>query len=128
MKYVKKLEIVEAVKYERGIEDGFMEMAGESVPYIDTTHGFQNIVEDGDYIVTHSDGHRQCVPAEVFESIYTACQKSSCMLCSSTDRVMRYVTKTDGVFYANYGNGYVEYCKTHADEYGYTNEDVWNVS
>ena len=70
MKYVKRLEIVDAVTYESGAEDGFMDMAGESVPYIDTTHGFQNIVEDGDYIVTHSDGHRQCVPAEVFESIY----------------------------------------------------------
>ena len=70
MKYIKKLEIVEAVEYEVGAEDGFMDMAGVSVAYINTTHGFQNIVEDGDYIVTHSDGHRQCVPAEVFESMY----------------------------------------------------------
>ena len=70
MKYVKRCDTIDAVEYEIGLEDGFMDMAGESVPYIDTTHGFQNIVEDGDYIVTHSDGHRQCVPAEVFESMY----------------------------------------------------------
>ena len=70
MKFVKKQETIEAVKYEIGLEDGFMDMAGESVPYINTTNGFQNLVEDGDYIVTHPDGHIQCVPAEVFESIY----------------------------------------------------------
>lgn len=50
-------------QYKLGMEDGFMDMAGTTVAYINTTHNFQNIIELGDYILTHEDGHKQAVPA-----------------------------------------------------------------
>ena len=42
-----------------------------------------------------------------------------CMVCPSTDGVKRYTTKNDGVFHANGGDGYVEYCTKHAKHNGY---------
>ena len=42
-----------------------------------------------------------------------------CMVCSSTDRVKRYETKTHAGLILNSGDGYVEYCKKHAIEHGY---------
>ena len=87
MKYIKKLEIVEAVEYEIGLEDGFMEMYHDAddptivwrvqgdgeiavdIPYIFIDGRNEPIGKD-DYIVTDGDGDRTCVPAEVFESMY----------------------------------------------------------
>ena len=51
-------------------------------------------------------------------------QIKSCMVCPSTDDVKRYKTNIDGTFYANGGDGYVEYCKKHAKEHGYTDEHL----
>lgn len=43
----------------------------------------------------------------------------TCMVCSSTDMVKRYKTKTHDKLVLNSGDGYVEYCKKHAIEHGY---------
>lgn len=43
----------------------------------------------------------------------------TCMVCPSTEGVKRYTPKNDGVFYANCGDGYVEYCTKHAKQNGY---------
>ena len=65
-------------EYKSGMEDGFMDMAGIRVAYINTSHGFQNIVEKGDYIITHIDGHRQAVPASVLDTLLNKLKDDTC--------------------------------------------------
>lgn len=73
-KYRKKPIPVEAVQYERGMEDGWVTVYkhhGEGVPkpYIETLEGKMWLTE-GCYIVTGIEGERWVVQKSIFEATY----------------------------------------------------------
>ena len=72
-KYIKKRIIIEAVVYEKGLEDGFSEVIenGKSIlkPYLNTLEG-NLYIEEGSYIVTGIKGERYAVRKDIFEETY----------------------------------------------------------
>jgi hypothetical protein len=81
-KYRKKPIAVEAVQYERGMEDGWMTVYAHHTvyskekdentnmkPYIVTLEGNMTL-EEGCYIVTGSNGERWAVRKDIFEETY----------------------------------------------------------
>lgn len=76
-KYRKKPISVEAVKYEKGMEDGWVDahfhsefgIYSKMTPYIDTLEGKMLLVGDY-YIVTGVEGERWAVRKDIFEETY----------------------------------------------------------
>ncbi|MYL44599.1 hypothetical protein GLV94_02990 [Virgibacillus halodenitrificans] len=80
-KYIRNPVVVEAVPYEKGLEDGYtetLESLGNGIrgvqkvmkPYIQTDEGMK-ILEPGDYIITEENNNRYPMKPSIFESSYT---------------------------------------------------------
>lgn len=72
-KYIKKAIVIEAVVYEKGLEDGFAEVIenGKTIlkPYLNTLEG-NLYIEKGSYIITGIKGERYAVRKDIFEESY----------------------------------------------------------
>jgi hypothetical protein len=73
-KYRKKPIVIEAVQYQKGMEDGFVKVFDEAnnhptKPYINTLEGRMTFDEDA-YIVTGVKGERYAVRKDIFEETY----------------------------------------------------------
>lgn len=73
-KYIKKPIPVEAEQYQKGMEDGFIQVFEEEnnhpmKPYIQTLEGKLTFDEDA-YIVTGIKGERWAVRKDIFEETY----------------------------------------------------------
>jgi hypothetical protein len=85
-KYIKKPIIVDAIKYEKGLEDGVDEIEtaiqsgldinkyvnplhSDKVPYIRTLEG-KHYISKGDYIITGVEGERYPCKEKIFLSSY----------------------------------------------------------
>ena len=76
-RYRKKPVIVQAIKYKKGMEDGFDRVRVKTgkitkyitKPYVNTLEGKQYVTEDY-YIVTGVRGERYPVRADIFEETY----------------------------------------------------------
>ena len=136
--YRKKPIIINAVKFEGGMQSiqnivetlcisnksYNFESGADGAFYIHTLEGTHK-ADVGDWIIKGVAGEFYPCKPEIFEQTYERVHPiRHCMVCPSTDDVKRYKTKHNGSFCPNGGDGYVQYCKNHANQHGYTDEDL----
>jgi hypothetical protein len=73
MQFRKKPVIIEAEQYRSGLEDGFEEVDGKLVPFINTledTDYSKHYITEGDWIITGVKKERYPCKPDIFEMTY----------------------------------------------------------
>ena len=136
--FKKKPVTIEAVKFEGGMPS--IQKIVETLNIPDTAYNFANGIDGafyihtlegtrradvGDWIIKGVHGEFYPCKPEIFEQTYERVHPiRCCAVCPSTDEVKRYKTNLDGRLVLNGGDGYVQFCRKHADKHGYTDEHL----